>query len=114
MGQFIGSCIMNKILGIFLPLLLVQLIPASGQPVFIGDPITAATFSLAGGLALTGASGTTAIIPTVSLLGWKAIKGAVLAGGGAAALGLLRGRGQQEDEEVMYMHHGHGGGHTYR
>merc|ERR1711962_1731430 len=97
----------KKILGLLLPLLLVQLIPANSQPVFVGDPITAAGFSLAGGLVLTGASGTTAIVPTFSLLGWKAIKGALLAGGGAAALAALRG---QQEEEVAYTSHG---GHAY-
>ena len=45
----------------------------TGSPLPFFDPISAASFTAAGGLVLTGASGGTATISTGALLGGKAL-----------------------------------------
>merc|ERR1712032_37216 len=50
------SSLTMKVMGLIALTLAVCLVSASAQPIFLIDPITAATFSTAGGLALPSAS----------------------------------------------------------
>ena len=52
--------------------LAVCLVSASAQPIFFVDPISAASFTAAGGLVLTAASGSALTIPTSTLILGKA------------------------------------------
>ena len=52
--------------------LAVCLVSASAQPIFLLDPITASSFTTAGGLVLTAASGGALTIPTSTLVLGKA------------------------------------------
>jgi len=80
------------------------LLAATASPIFDGG-ITAATFTAAGGLVLTGAAGATvATIPTASLLLGKALllKKAVVVGGLLSQRGRGR-RGRRSVEEWVEL-----------
>ena len=59
--------------GLVFAVLATMCILASGSPAAFFDPISTASFTAAGGLVLTGASGGTATIPTAALVGGKAL-----------------------------------------
>merc|ERR1712025_406601 len=74
------SSLTMKVMGLFAITLAVCLVSMTvAQPLVFLDPLTAASFTTAGGLVLTAASGATAIIPTGALvLGGIAAKKAVI------------------------------------
>ena len=59
--------------GLVFAVLATMCVLASGSPAAFFDPISTASFTAAGGLVLTGASGGTATIPTAALVGTKAL-----------------------------------------
>merc|ERR1712222_229891 len=62
------SSLTMKVMGLIALTLAVCLVSASAQPIFLIDPISTATFTTAGGLALTAASGAGLTIPTSTLV----------------------------------------------
>merc|ERR1711962_1765712 len=74
------SSLTMKVMGLFAITLAVCLVSMTlAQPLVFLDPLTAASFTTAGGLVLTAASGATATIPTGALiLGGIAAKKAVV------------------------------------
>merc|ERR1712020_752935 len=66
------SSLTMKVMGLIALTLAVCLVSASAQPIFLLNPITAASFTTAGGLVLTPAAGAALTIPTSTLLLGKA------------------------------------------
>merc|ERR1712018_867791 len=63
------SSLTMKVMGLIaLTVAMCLLSTTIAQPVFLLDPITAASFATATGLSLTAASGATAVIPTSTLV----------------------------------------------
>merc|ERR1711878_94301 len=67
-----NSSLTMKVMGLIALTLAVCLVSASAQPIFLLNPITAASFTAAGGLVLTAASGGALTIPTSTLVLGKA------------------------------------------
>merc|ERR1712045_637320 len=67
-----NSSLTMKVMGLIALTLAVCLVSASAQPIFLLNPINAASFTAAGGLVLTPAAGAALTIPTSTLLLGKA------------------------------------------